>query len=239
MRSDLIRLFQTPPQACGYYPERSAQNLLIDPHQPDLAGLYGAALEQGFRRAGDQLYLPRCSACQACIPTRIEAAAFRPDRSQRRNLRDNADVQISLQPAQYNQERFDLYARYLRWRHPDGGMDEAEPGDFTHFLRADWSPTWFMEFRLAGELIAVAVTDICEQGLSAVYTFYAPEHASRGLGTFAVLQQVELARQRELAWVYLGFWIAGHPKMDYKRRFQPLQLRGSRGWKPMLPTGKD
>ncbi len=236
MSSDTIRLFQTQPQACGYYPGRTAQNLVIDPEQPRLDQLYGSALAQGFRRAGSQLYLPRCPSCQACTPARVEVAAFKPDRSQRRNLRDNAALDIRLVPAQCNDERFQLYVRYLRWRHPDGGMDDPDTEDFTGFLRADWSPTRFMEFRLAGELVAVAVTDLCEDGLSAVYTFYAPEQAGRGLGTLAILQQIELARRMELAWVYLGFWIPGHPKMDYKRRFQPLQLLSGRGWKRAAQT---
>lgn len=235
MRSDVIRLFQTQPQACGYYPERQAQNLVIDPELPQPGQLYARALAQGFRRTGGQLYLPHCSHCQACTPARIDVAAFRPDRSQRRNLRDNADLECSLHTAGLNAERFQLYARYLRWRHPDGGMDVATPEDFSQFLYADWSPTQFMEFRLAEQLIALAVIDSCENAISAVYTFYAPEHAGRGLGTLAILQQVALARQHGLPWVYLGFWIAGHPKMDYKQRFQPLQLRQGTGWKTMPP----
>ncbi|MHC1479680.1 arginyltransferase [Frateuria aurantia] len=235
MRSDMIRLFQTLPHACGYYPDRIARNLVVDPEQPQLATLYELALERGFRRAGDQLYLPHCSACNACTPTRIEVARFLPDRSQRRNLRDNRDLEVSLQPAGYSDERFQLYARYLHARHPDGGMDDPAPEDFPSFLTADWSPTRFLECRLAGELLAVAVTDLCANGLSAVYTFYAPEHAHRGLGTLAILQQIELARQRQLAWIYLGFWLPGHPKMDYKRRFRPLQIRDDRGWHEAAP----
>jgi arginine-tRNA-protein transferase len=83
---------------------------------------------------------------------------------------------------------------------------------------------------LADRLIGVAVTDVCNAGISAVYTFYDPDEQDRGLGTFAILQQVELARRRGIPWVYLGFWIDGHPKMDYKKRFQPLQVRTTEGW---------
>jgi leucyl-tRNA---protein transferase len=75
------------------------------------------------------------------------------------------------------------------------------------------------------------VTDFAQAGLSAVYTFYDPEFTARGLGTYAILQQVEIARMRNIPHVYLGFWIDRHPKMDYKMRFQPLELLGSDGWK--------
>jgi arginine-tRNA-protein transferase len=233
MRSEHVRLFQTLPHACGYYAERTAQNLVIDPAAPQLDRLYGPALERGFRRAGGHLYFPHCPECRACTPCRIDALHFEADRSQRRCLKRNADLAVTECQAGYNTERHALYERYLRQRHPGGGMDEADASDFRRFLTAPWSPTVFLEFRLRGRLLGVAVTDICRSGLSAVYTFYEPAEAARGLGTWAILQQVELARRRNLPWVYLGFWIEGHPKMDYKRRFKPLQLRTAEGWKVM------
>jgi arginine-tRNA-protein transferase len=112
-------------------------------------------------------------------------------------------------------------------------MDEADASDFRRFLTAPWSPTVFLELRLDKRLLGVAVTDVCPNGASAVYTFFDPAEATRSLGTYAILQQVELARQRGLPWLYLGFWIAGHPKMDYKRRFKPLQVRSAEGWREL------
>ena len=233
MRSDNVRLFQTLPHSCGYFAERTAQNLVIDPAAPQLDQLYGAALERGFRRAGGHLYLPHCGHCRACTPCRIDVEHFAPDRAQKRCMKRNADIVISESMAGYNAERHTLYERYLRQRHPGGGMDEADASDFRRFLTAPWSPTLFLEMRLAKRLVGVAVTDVCTNGLSAVYTFFDPDEHTRSLGTFAILQQVALARRRGLPWVYLGFWIEGHPKMDYKRRFRPLQVRGTAGWAPM------
>ncbi|GAB2569434.1 arginyltransferase [Dyella jejuensis] len=230
MRSDHVRLFQTLPHACGYFAGRTAQNLVIDPAAPQLDRLYGAALDHGFRRAGGHLYFPHCPSCHACTPCRIDVANFTPDRSQRRCLKRNADLVVSERMAGYNSERHALYSRYLRTRHPGGGMDEAEASDFRRFLTAPWSPTVFIELHLGERLLAVAVTDVCATGISAVYTFYDPDEQERGLGTFAILQQIELARRRDIPWVYLGFWIEGHPKMDYKRRFRPLQVRTAKGW---------
>jgi arginine-tRNA-protein transferase len=233
MRSDNVRLFQTLPHSCGYFAERTAQNLVIDPAAPQLDQLYGAALERGFRRAGGHLYLPHCGHCRACTPCRIDVEHFAPDRAQKRCMKRNADLVISESMAGYNAERHTLYERYLRQRHPGGGMDEADASDFRRFLTAPWSPTLFLEMRLAKRLVGVAVTDVCTNGLSAVYTFFDPDEHARSLGTFAILQQVALAKRRGLPWVYLGFWIEGHPKMDYKRRFRPLQVRGTAGWAAM------
>lgn len=236
MRSERVRLFQTLPHACGYFAERTAQNLVIDPAAPQLDQLYGPALERGFRRAGGHLYFPNCPQCQACTPCRIDVAHFVPDRSQRRCLKRNSDIAVTECVAGYNTERHALYERYLRTRHAGGGMDEAEASDFRRFLTAPWSPTRFLEFRADGRLLGVAVTDACAGGLSAVYTFFDPSESARSLGTFSILKQVEMARERGLAWVYLGFWIDGHPKMDYKRRFRPLQIRSPQGWEPMSPA---
>jgi leucyl-tRNA---protein transferase len=235
MRSERVRLFQTLPHACGYYAERTAQNLVIDPAAPRLDQLYGPALERGFRRAGGHLYYPNCPQCHACTPCRIDVRAFTPDRSQRRCLKRNADLDVVECMAGYNTERHELYERYLRTRHSGGGMDEADASDFRRFLTAPWSPTLFLEFRLGGRLLAVAVTDVCLNGLSAVYTFFDPDEEARSLGTYAILQQVQLARRRGLPWLYLGFWIDGHPKMDYKRRFRALQIRTREGWVPLHP----
>lgn len=229
-----VRLFQTLPHACGYFAERTAQNLVIDPAAPQLDRLYGSALEQGFRRAGGHLYFPQCSQCHACTPCRVDVESFMPDRSQRRCLKRNADLTVSESMPSYNRERHALYEKYLHSRHLGGGMDDADASDFRRFLTAAWSPTLFMEIRLGERLLGIAVTDVCLTGVSAVYTFFDPAETARSLGTFAILQQIALAGRRGIPFVYLGFWIDGHPKMDYKRRFQPLEIRQGGSWQPML-----
>jgi arginyl-tRNA--protein-N-Asp/Glu arginylyltransferase len=236
MRSERVRLFLTLPHACGYFSQRAAQNLVLDPSAPHLDRMYPKALNQGFRRAGGHLYRPRCAHCQACRPCRVPVEAFTPDRSQKRCHKRNTDLVVIEAAPGYTEERFELYMRYLRHRHPGGGMDQAEPADFEQFLSAPWSPTLFLEMRLADRLLGVAVTDVCVSGLSAVYTFFDPDHAARSLGTFGILSQIEMARQRGLEYLYLGYWIEGHPKMDYKRRFAGLETLGDSGWKPLRNT---
>ena len=228
--TDRVRLFQTLPHACGYFAERTAQNLVVDPGAPNLDKLYGPALAKGFRRAGGHPDLPQGAACQACVPCRVDAERFKPDRSQRRCAARNADLTVVEAAPGFTHERHALYERYLHARHSGGGMDAADADDFQRFLAAPWSPTLFLEFRKDDRLLGVAVTDIALAGVSAVYTFYDPDEMDRSLGTWGILQQVELARRRGIPYVYLGFWIAGHPKMDYKRRFHPLEVRRHGRW---------
>ena len=228
-----MRLFHTAEHFCGYWPERIARDLVLDPHDPALPAAYPDALALGFRRSGALVYRPHCNGCRACVPVRILVDAFEPDRSQRRCLRGNADLEVRLAPASRDREQVELYRRYLAARHPDGGMDGGDGGDFDRFLTGPWSPTRFLEIRNCGRLLAVAVTDVLPQALSAVYTFFDPDSAARGLGTFAVLQQIALARRERLAHLYLGFWIDRHPKMHYKLKFRPLQLLDGREWRTL------
>jgi len=230
MRSERIRVFQTLDHPCGYFKDRSARNLVIDPLAPDMPRLYGLALRSGFRRSGGHVYRPACAGCRACVPARLPVAAFRPSRSQQRCLARNADLRMQWAEPLRTAENYALYRRYLGNRHAGGGMDDGDEADFERFLRCEWSPTRFLEFRLESRLIAVAVTDVTPQALSSVYTFFDPEARSRGLGTFAILQQIEQCRRMSRPYLYLGYWIENHPKMDYKRRFRPLELLTRDGW---------
>lgn len=225
-----VRLYHTPAQPCGYLEKRSARNLVVDPCSTD-ARLYQRLATRGFRRSGEYLYRPACDGCHACISLRLPVARFRPDRSMRRTLSQNQDLGMNLVPARVDHELYHLYRRYLQHRHPDGGMAEGDLEAFASFMLSSWCSTVFLEFRAENELIAVAVTDLLTDGLSAVYTFFSPDHLERSLGTLAVLKQIDLARQRGLDWLYLGYWIADCRKMAYKARFRPHQVLTRNGWR--------
>lgn len=230
-----LRLFDTGAHPCGYWPERTARDLVLDPRDPRLPQLYPLALSWGFRRSGDIVYRPHCGACRACVAVRVPVREFVPDRSQRRCLRRNADVEMRVVATERTDEQLALYQRYLAARHPGGGMDDHGAAEYDQFLVGAWASGRFLEFRACGQLLAVAVTDRVEKALSAVYTFYDPDpdHAARGLGTLAILQQIAWARREQLEHLYLGYWIEGHRKMDYKRRFRPLETFTGRGWQRM------
>ena len=231
--ADNLRIFRTGAHPCGYFAERTANDLVLDPQDPRLPALYPMALDWGFRRSGDILYRPGCQGCRACVAVRLPVAQFRPSRSQRRCLAGNADVVARIVAPVRTDEHLALYRKYLGGRHRGGGMDDHGAREFDQFLVGSWNEGRFLELRQREDhrLLAVAVTDLAGNAMSAVYTFYDPEQSARGLGTLGVLKQVEWARRDGIAHLYLGYWIAGHPKMDYKRRFQPLEGFDGRGWR--------
>jgi arginine-tRNA-protein transferase len=235
---DELRVFHTGDHACGYWPARVARDLVLDPRDPRMPDLYPLALGWGFRRSGDIVYRPHCQGCRACVAVRIPVEQFEPNRSQRRCLARNTQVESRIVAAQRTEEQLALYQRYLRARHRGGGMDEHGGVEFDQFLIGSWSHGRFMELRERdaqghSRLLAVAITDVVENALSAVYTFFDPDLPERSLGTLALLRQIEWARRDGRAHLYLGYWIAGHGKMDYKRRFRPLEAFDGRRWWPM------
>lgn len=230
MAEGSVRVLQTVEHQCGYFPERKARNLVIDPGADGHQTIYDAVATSGFRRAGSLIYRPHCRSCQACEASRLPVADFVPNRNQQRCARGNSDLKVSLTEARVKPEYFDLYRRYVNYKHPDGGMENPESEDFEGFLLSNWCKSMFLEFRLGSELLAVAVTDHLGGGLSAVYCFYAPDHPKRSLGTFAILRQIELTRAYKLPYLYLGYWIKNHPKMRYKTNFHGLELFRTGQW---------
>ena len=197
--------------------------MFLDPETPVTTALYGRLVEQGFRRSGDSIYRPACSCCNACIPVRIPIARFKPRRAQRRAWRHLEAMQVVQREARFDSEHFQLYRRYIGARHPDGAMANPTPAQYLQFLICDWADTRFLEFRIDGKLLAIAVTDLLPDALSAIYTFFDPGQQQFSPGVLAILWQIDFARQRRLPWLYLGFWIPGSPKMEYKSQYRPLQ----------------
>ncbi len=236
-----LRLFHTTEHACGYWPERQARDLVLDPADPRLARAFPPALSWGFRRSGNLIYRPHCRDCNACIAVRIAVDRFAPNRNQRRCLARNADLRERIVPAQRSDAHFALYRRYLGERHPGGGMSEHDADEFERFLIGNWGDTRFLELHAddgsEDSLRAVAVTDVAGDALSAVYTFYQPGDASRSLGTYAILRQIAWAQREGFRHLYLGYWIDGHPKMGYKRNFDALERYDGRHWVAMEDAG--
>lgn len=228
--SQKLGFYATPPHRCSYLPERQAITLFADPNFPKNRQLYTALAGSGFRRSGTHLYIPHCRDCNACISVRVSAAGFRPTRSQKRTWRKNSDLTVRELPAAYDDEHFELYRRYLSHRHADGGMDNPSPEAYMDFLTASWTDTMFYEIRAGQKLVAVAVTDLMDDGLSAVYTFYDPDETARSPGRFAILYQIERAASLGLDWLYLGYWIRQSDKMRYKSEYRPQQVYINNNW---------
>ncbi len=230
-RSQPLGFFTTPPHDCGYLAGRRAVTLFVDPRmRPDRA-TYTLLSEHGFRRSGGHIYRPKCGSCDACVPIRLPVADFELRRAQRRNLRLNSDITVKACEAVYDASHFNLYRRYMTARHKGGGMENADPDTYMDFLSTSWATTTFYEFRSGAELLAIAVTDRLNDGLSAVYTFFDPSYANRGLGRYAILKEIEIARALGLKWLYLGYWIEDCRKMSYKTEFRPYHCYVNGSWR--------
>jgi arginine-tRNA-protein transferase len=232
-----LRLFLSTEHACGYLPGLLARSAFVDPEAGLGAPHYQRLLELGFRRSGDHTYRPHCRECARCVPVRIDVRRFRSDRSQRRCQIRNAGLQVTIE-RQLGDEHYALYRDYLAARHAGGGMDPLDRKAFHAFLECSWLDVRYWCFRDGEQLLAVAVVDHLPQALSAVYTFFDPAAQARGLGTLAVLEQIRLARLSGLDHVYLGYWVEGSRKMDYKRRFRPLEALQGTQWQA-LDDGKN
>ena len=222
----MFRLGLTPPHPCDYLPGEHSRSLVVIDEESLSPRAYEFLLAQGFRRSGTHAYRPWCDHCRQCIAVRIPVETFHPNRSQRRILKFNRDLKAEWQVAtELNDEQWQLYHRYLQARHGEGEMARAGRTASNDFLFSHWAETELMELRLNGELVAVAVTDVQRHSLSALYTFFAPEHARRSLGSYAIMQQIESARDAGRRWLYLGYWIAPCRKMGYKANYLPVEAR--------------
>lgn len=216
-----LKIFATEPHGCAYLPDREARTLYIDPYGPMDNAIYAQLLEQGYRRSGEFVYRPGCLGCQACESLRIPVDAFQARRRHRRCIRRNQDLQAAVTHPELGEEHVALYRRYIGNRHDNSTMQTDNPEKIRSFLLSHWSSTFFLEYRLGGQLICVAVVDQLLNGLSAVYTFFDPAHGDRGLGNLAILHQLSLAKERRLPHVYLGYWIEQCGPMAYKSGFRP------------------
>ena len=218
-----LLLFATPPHDCGYLEGEAATTVFADPRVSNNTSVYTMLSRYGFRRSGNHLCRPQCEYCHACVPVRVALKTFRARRHQRRVWNKNRDLSVRSRDQSFAAEHFLLYRRYIRARHPGGSMDNSSEEQYRDFLSCAWGDTIFFEFRLQQQLVAMAVSDVLNDGMSAVYTFFDPRLSKRSLGAYAILWQIEEARRRGLDWLYLGYWIENSPKMKYKGDYRPQQ----------------
>ncbi|GAA6139543.1 arginyltransferase [Arenicella sp. 4NH20-0111] len=228
-----IRLFETVVDECPYLDDRKSASILVDPDHDIEPALFSMLSRSGFRRSGNMLYAPKCPTCKACISVRIPAAKFSASKGQRRVWRKNTDITVTLEDVRFEQQHFDLYLKYQKHRHAESSMCDDDPQKYIGFIESDYAASKFLCMRIDQQLIGIAVLDQFEGGLSAVYTFFDPDHSSRSLGTYAILYTIKLAKMHEIPFVYLGYWIEQSTKMDYKRKFKPLQGYIDKTWQEL------
>ena len=236
------QFYLTAPSPCPYLPgqeERKVFTHLVGERAGELNDLL---THGGFRRSQSIAYRPACETCRACVSVRVVTEAFRPTRSMRRIQERNADLIGEMRVAVPTSEQYSVFRSYLDARHRDGGMADMTVLDYAMMVEDSHVETRLIEYRRrgpdstingrgAGELLAVALTDVLSDGLSMVYSFFESGEALRSLGTFMILDHIARARRMGLPYVYLGYWVRGSRKMDYKGRFLPQERLTSDGWK--------
>ena len=225
-----LPLLDGMPHPCPYLPGRLAANefmFLSDFSAAD----YAAMMDRGFRRSGEVVYRPICRGCNECTPIRVPVAQFRASRSHRRVLKKNRDVEVEIAPPALTDEKWRVYSSYLAAMH-DGSMGDCRE-DLEEFLYRSPIDTQEMVYRVAGQVVAVGIVDVCPQALSSVYFFFDPAHARRSLGIFGALMEIEECRRRGLAYWYIGYYVRDCRRMNYKTQFRPYELLGEDGvWSP-------
>jgi arginine-tRNA-protein transferase len=229
---DTPQFYLTAPSPCPYLggkEERKVFTHLVGERAPELNNIL---TQGGFRRSQSIAYRPACEGCRSCVSVRVVARDFRPTQSMRRVLRRNTDITGDMRIAVPTSEQYAIFRAYLDSRHRDGGMADMTVLDYAMMVEDSHVETRIIEYRLrgSGELIAIALTDVLGDGLSMVYSFFEPDQAARSLGTFMVLDHIARAQRMGLAYVYLGYWVRGSRKMDYKSRFLPQERLMPDGW---------
>lgn len=246
------QFYVTAPQPCPYLPGQSERKLFTALSGENARALNDTLSKQGFRRSQNVLYRPACSECAACLSARIRVADFKPSRSQRRNLKRNVALTREATSPWATDEQFSLFRRYLDSRHANGGMADMDVFEFSAMVEETPVRSRVIEYTQhpklpAGEkrrrgmgrsLAAVCLTDVLDDGLSLVYSFYDPDREKDGLGTYMILDHVELARQVGLPYVYLGYWVPGSEKMAYKARFSALEVYRDGEWRDVGDPSK-
>ena len=228
-----IELTVLPARPCPYLPGQ-AMRVRAFMAAAMLPSDYQALMDRGFRRAGTMVYAPACEACSACIPLRVPVAEFTPSKSQRRVLRRNADLQVTVRRPEADDATYALYRRYLEYQHPVCEQD-SDRESFRESFVESCVDTWQIDFSLGGTLVGFSIVDACDTSVSAVYHAFDPDHARRSLGVHSALTEIALAQRMGIPHYYLGYWIAQSPAMAYKADYRPHEVLVDGRWERSTP----
>jgi len=234
-RAQPLSFLVTTEMPCPYLPGRMERKVVTRLSGSEAGRNFQLLQRAGFRRSHAIAYRPACSSCQACMPVRVRVAAFTPGRTLRRTEARNAGLTASIRLARGTAEQYALFQQYLDGRHSDGEMVGMGLSDYRSMVEDSSIDTRLVEFRdSGGRLVACALTDWTEDGISAVYSFFDPDLSARSLGSYVIVWLVREAQRRGLRYVYLGYWIRESRKMAYKARFRPVEVFGPQGWQPLI-----
>lgn len=167
------------------------------------------------------------------IPLRIRLADLKISKSQRRVLRRNADLEVSISPYEVTSETHQLFEFHKR------RFKTGVPNSIYDFIARDAasSPTELLEIsvRDRGKLVAASFFDLAECSVSAIYGCFDPEETRRSLGIFTMLKVMEYARDLGLEFYYHGYAYEGSSFYDYKKHFTAIEAFDWYGiWRPFV-----
>ncbi len=228
------QFYVTAPQPCPYLEGRLERKLFTSLQGDFAQNLNDSLSHQGFRRSQNVLYRPSCTDCAACLSARIDVSKFTPSKSQKRTLKRNAHLKRRATSPWATEDQYDLFREYLDTRHADGGMADMDVFEFAAMIEETPIRSRVVEYTdiISNELTAVCLTDVIEDGVSMVYSFYKPDLHKHSLGTHIILDHIDIAREAGLPYVYLGYWVPGSEKMGYKARFSGLEVYYRGEWTP-------
>ncbi|MEP2891092.1 arginyltransferase [Tateyamaria sp.] len=229
------QFYVTAPQPCPYLDGRMERKLFTALQGDNAEKLNNSLSQQGFRRSQNVLYRPSCADCSACLSARIDVSAFSPRKSQRRANKRNTDLVRRATSPWASEEQYELFRTYLDSRHADGGMADMDVFEFAAMIEETPIRSRVIEYTKEDSrtLIGVSLTDVLSDGLSMVYSFYAPDMPQRSLGTYMILDHIRIAQDANLPYVYLGYWVPGSQKMGYKSKFAGLEVYMGGKWQKM------
>jgi arginyl-tRNA--protein-N-Asp/Glu arginylyltransferase len=229
------QFYVTAPQPCPYLENRMERKLFTSLQGDGADQLNNSLSHQGFRRSQNVLYRPSCSDCCACMSARIDVSAFVKTRSQKRILKRNASLMRRATSPWATEDQYALFRRYLDSRHSDGGMADMDVFEYAAMIEETPIRSRVIEYTEPqfSSLVAVSLTDVLEDGLSMVYSFYDPDQPQNSIGTYMILDHIAIALESGLPYVYLGYWVPGSAKMSYKEKFSGLEVYHQGPWKKM------
>ncbi|UZK70643.1 arginyltransferase [Sphingomonas sp. S1-29] len=234
------RFFVTTPTPCPYLPGRQERKVFTELNGQHAGELNDALGRIGFRRSQGVAYRPSCPSCSACQSVRVVADRFETNATQRKLLRRHGDLEVSACRPWATEEQFELLTQYLANRHPGGGMAAMDEGDYADMVEHSPVRSYVVEYRepsvggRPGKLVGACISDQQADGLSMIYSFFdAAPDARQGLGNYIILDHIMRARAARLPYVYLGYWVKGSARMEYKTRYRPMEVLGRNGWGPL------
>ncbi len=235
------QFYVTAPQTCPYLDGQMERKLFTALQGEGAESLNNALSKQGFRRSQNVLYRPSCTDCMACMSARIRVANFKPTKSQKRVLKRNAHLRRKAVSPWATEDQYALFRRYLDHRHADGGMADMDIFEFAAMIEETPIRTRVIEYHDApvsnSNLKAVCLTDVLNDGVSMVYSFFDPDLSRNSMGTHIILDHISIARDAGLPYVYLGYWVPGSQKMDYKSKFSGLEIFRNNAWEDFDTSG--